>query len=305
MLTAAAARSIVTDYGLDDVFTRGDLYALGCRSGHVAARLAAGRWQRMGTAYVTHNGPLTIEQTRRVALLNCGPRAVYAGFTAVQSHGLTGWERDNEVHILAPSGTRRPSLAGIDLRLHRTAALDDEDVLRIQRRQKMAPAAVLAASSFGQARPAVGLLAAAVQQRLSNVDDLRAVVLASPRVRHRAAMLAAIGDIEMGAHAHSEIDFARLCRHANFPEPTRQAVRVDSDGRRRYLDVEWKLPDGRILVVEVDGALHLAAKRWFDDQLRQNELTLSGSLVLRYPSVIVRTEEPLVVAQLARILPRF
>ena len=56
------------------------------------------------------------------------------------------------------------------------------------------------------------------------------------------------------------------------------------------------------MIVEVDGALHLAPKRWWSDQLRQNELTLSDAIVLRYPSVVVRTEQDLVAAQLRRAL---
>lgn len=56
--------------------------------------------------------------------------------------------------------------------------------------------------------------------------------------------------------------------------------------------------------MEVDGALHLAASRWWSDQLRQNELTLSDAIVLRFPSVVVRTEPALVAAQLARALGR-
>jgi len=55
-------------------------------------------------------------------------------------------------------------------------------------------------------------------------------------------------------------------------------------------------------VVEVDGALHLAVGRWWDDQLRQNERTIAGDTVLRFPSVVVRCEQELVVSQLGRVL---
>jgi len=106
----------------------------------------------------------------------------------------------------------------------------------------------------------------------------------------------------MGARALSEIDFARLCRRSGPPRPTRQAVRVEPGGRRRYLDAEWELADGRCVVVEVDGAIHLNPRTWFDDQLRQNEITLARTIVLRYPSVLVREEWPIVVGQLRRAL---
>ncbi len=148
----------------------------------------------------------------------------------------------------------------------------------------------MAASSFGSARPACGLFAATVQQRLARPAELRAAVVAASRTRHRHALLAAVDDIAMGAQALSEIDFARLCRRHRLPQPVLQQVRVEPSGRRRYLDAEWQLSGGRLIAVEVDGAVHLAPRLWFADQLRQNELAIAGTTVLRYPSVVVREE---------------
>lgn len=141
-----------------------------------------------------------------------------------------------------------------------------------------------------------------MQQQLTSAQQLRSAVLATPTIRHHRALLHAVNDIEMGAEALSEIDFVRLCRRNGLPAPMQQQVRVEPSGRRRYLDAEWLRSDGRRVVVEVDGAVHLVARRWFADQLRQNELVLSGSLVLRYPSVVVRTEPELVISQLRRAL---
>ena len=131
---------------------------------------------------------------------------------------------------------------------------------------------------------------------------LRDALEFAPRVRHRHLLLAAVDDIEQGAHALSEIDMARLCRRHGLPEPVRQAVRVEPSGRRRYLDVEWTTQNGRSVVAEIDGALHLAPARWWDDSLRQNELVIAGSVVLRFPTVVLRTDEGLVVDQLRRAL---
>lgn len=151
-------------------------------------------------------------------------------------------------------------------------------------------------------RPACGLFAAAVQQRLTTPEALTAALTAAPRTRHRAPLLLAVADIAQGADALSEIDFFRLCRRHDLPLPTRQAVRVEPSGRRRYLDAEWRLPNGRIVAVEVDGAVHLAPERWFADQLRQNEVVLGGTSLLRFPSIVLRTEERLVADQLRRLL---
>lgn len=100
----------------------------------------------------------------------------------------------------------------------------------------------------------------------------------------------------------SEIDFTLLCRRFGLPEPERQAVRIDGSGRRRYLDAQWRRADGRLVVVEVDGAVHLAVSRWWADQLRQNELSLAEAIVLRFPSVVVREEPAIVAAQIRRAL---
>ena len=126
----------------------------------------------------------------------------------------------------------------------------------------------------------------------------------APRLRHRHALLVALDDIDQGAHALSEIDFARLCRRNGLPEPRRQAIRKDRFGRRRYLDAEWTTRSGELLVVEVDGALHLIVQNWWDDLIRQNEIVLGDRRVLRFASVLVRHEQPIVVDQLRRGLAR-
>jgi hypothetical protein len=161
---------------------------------------------------------------------------------------------------------------------------------------------VVAAASFSNERPAIGLLAAAVQQRIVAAAELITAVTTATRTRHRAALLRALADIGGGADALSEIDFGRLCHRFQLPQPTRQAVRVDEAGRRRYLDAEWRLPDGRVVAAEVDGAVHLSPQRWYADQLRQNEVVLDGTVVLRFPSWLIRTEPALVARQLRRAL---
>jgi hypothetical protein len=164
-------------------------------------------------------------------------------------------------------------------------------------------ALVRAAATFNSARPGAGLLAASVQQGRASATQLRAALDAATRVRHRAALLAAVVDIEGGSQALSEIDFVRLCRRYRLPPPAQQVVRRDTTGRRRYLDVTWRRADGRLVVVEVDGALHLIVRRWWDDQLRQNEIVLGAdAILLRFPSIAVRTDERVVVDQLRRAL---
>ena len=281
------------------VASRRELKALGCTSHQIDAQLSAGRWRAVGNAVVLHNAAATADDRRGIALINCGPRSVLTSFTAAECWGLRGWERD-DVFVLAPAGTTRPPLAG--LKLHRVGDWDRVSAVPHRRLHRLAPALVIASSSYVKPRPACGLLAAAVQQRLIRPDALRTALIGAPKTRHRRALLLAVADIAQGADALSEIDFSRLCRRNGLPEPRRQAIRVEPSGRRRYLDAEWVRRDGRVVGAEVDGAIHLAPQRWFDDQLRQNEVVIGGTLLLRFPSVVVRNEEPLVVDQLRRML---
>lgn len=249
---------------------------------------------------VLHNGRLNRPELCRAILINCGPRALLTSFTVAEERGLRGWQR-REVHVLAPSGTHRPPIR--DLILHRTGDWSAVSLDPDRRCHAIAPALVIAAGSFSNPKPGCGLFAAAVQQRICTPGDLRAALERAPRARHRRHLLIALGDIEQGAHSLAEIDFGRLCRRYGLPKPSRQRIRVDPRGRRRYLDAEWRLPDGRIVIVEVDGAAHTEVMQWEADQLRQNDMALSGpSVILRYPASTVRHEPARVAGQLSRAL---
>ena len=305
VLTSAARRSLpdIHQFGADVVSSVSALTAEGWSPAAIRAQLEARRWQRIGRAVIRHNAAPTAAERRRAALIVLGPRAVLTSFTAAEEWGLSGWERE-PIHVLVPRGARVRRPAELPIRVHYTDLWSPASIVRGRGLHRLGPAAIIAASSFAGARPACGILAATVQQRLITPGELVGAVEATPRTRHRAALLAAAHDIGQGAQALSEIDFARLCRRHGLPTPTRQAVRRDPLGRRRYVDAEWRRGDGRRVVVEVDGALHLIARHWWDDQLRQNELAIVGDVVLRFPSVVVRCEQMLVVDQLRRALLR-
>jgi hypothetical protein len=190
----------------------------------------------------------------------------------------------------------------LPIRVHYTGSWDTSDYIVQRDLHRAAPALVRAASTLSEIRPACGILAAGVQQRLVTAQHLEAAIGPAGRILHRSHLLAATHDIAQGAHALSEIDFARMCRRHGLPEPVRQAVRRDPSGLRRYLDAEWRRRDGRRVIAEVDGALHLIPRRWWDDQLWQNELVIAGGLVLRFPTVIVRCDERKVADQLRRAI---
>jgi hypothetical protein len=284
----------------DRVLTTLELSNRGWTRGQIRAQLDARRWQRHGRAIVAHNGPLSRGEQMRVALINCGPRSILTSLTAAELLGLKGWLRP-EIHVLVPAGARVSPALSPAVRVHYVARWDEVRALGRRRIQELPQALMVAVADLVNPRSAVGLLAAAVQQGMLRAVHLRRVLDEQSNLRNQRLLKTCVDDIAQGSQALSEIDFVALCRRARLPPPRRQAVRTFR-GRRRYLDAEWDLPDGRTLVAEVDGALHLVAQRWWDDQLRQNDLTLSGSLVLRFPSIVLRTEPELVVRQLRRAL---
>lgn len=283
------------------VTTNSGLRSHGLTQARIDAQLAADRWRRHGFAIVLHNGPLSREQRWHVARLHAGPRALLTGFAALESAGLKGWQRD-VIDVLAPLGTRLRRGCPAPIRLHCRRAWADVRQSQHAPVQIAAQAVFVATSALEAPRPACGLLAATVQQRLLSPRRLITELEKQTRLHHRALLMSAAHDIAQGAQALSEIDFVRLCRRYHLPLPLQQLVRPEPSGRRRYLDATWRRRDGRLVAVEVDGALHLSQQRWWADQSRQNELALDDVLLLRYPSVVVRTEPATVAAQLRRAL---
>jgi hypothetical protein len=285
------------------VCTRDQLRALGISTDRIRNALRSGRWQACGPRVVVlHSGPLSETQLWWAAVLGTGdPQCALAGLTAARVHGLRGFETD-VVHVVVRRDTRVCPVPGVRVHVSRrfSAAADVHPTHRppMVRRER----AVLDAAVWSpRPRLACALVAAAVQQRLTTATRLRAELLAAGSVRHRRILLAVLGDIEGGAHSLSEIDFGPLCRGAGLPPPVRQAVRTDRFGRRRYLDAVLRRRDGTTFAVEVDGAVHLLARSYWEDMDRGNELVIAGERLLRFPSVAIRLDPDRVVDQLRRM----
>jgi very-short-patch-repair endonuclease len=160
-------------------------------------------------------------------------------------------------------------------------------------RTTVARATVDAAAWERWPRAAAGLAMAVVQQRRASPEDIARELAVAGRVRHRAVLREALGLAESGADSVAEVDILRLIRRAGLPEPARQ-VRIL--GRRHDLAV--LLPDGRTLVIEVDGPQHdRPAARWADAE-HDADLAAAGVVVLRIPPYAIRHHPDDVVARL-------
>lgn len=284
------------------VLSAAALAGRGVTRDQLRAELAERRWQRFGAAIVLQDGPLTRAQRWRVGLVNTGPQAMLAAFSAVELAGLRGWERD-EVHVLAPPGSSSRVVPGLAVRLHRSRrgwppAIGPPALPR----QPVADAVLLAAASFSSAGPGCGLLAAAIGQRLVAPVALERSLLNSTRLRHRATLLATMRDMTGGPQALHLLNLAGLCRRFGLPAPFDQRVRVDPAGRRRYLLAGWRRPDGLLVVLELDGAVQLDRRRWWAEPPVPARRKPGDVLLLRLPSAAVRAEPRSVADQLRQLL---
>jgi hypothetical protein len=262
-------------------------------------RLASGRWQRAGEGVlVTQSGPLTEEQRLWVPVLAAGDGAVLGGLSAATLDGLAGFD-DRRTYLLVPASRRvRKALSGVVI--HRSRLLEPGDVhpSRLPPRTRLGRSLVDAAAWAATDRRARAILAAGVQQRLIRIADLSTVVERCSRVPRRALMRATLADVAGGAEALSELDFCDLVRRYGLPEPDRQVSRVDGQGRR-WLDAVWEWAR---LVVEIDGGWHMDVRTWWADMQRDNELTVDGYRVLRFPAFAVRDSPEAVAILIAKAL---
>lgn len=65
-------------------------------------------------------------------------------------------------------------------------------------------------------------------------------------------------------------------RRFGLQPPERQSIRRDRSGGKRYLDCEWRLEAGRVVVLEVDGSHHFLVEHWEADMRRERTVVISG-----------------------------
>jgi hypothetical protein len=285
-----------------EVFTVETAARLVGRAG-VRWRLESGRWQRpCRGVVVTHSGPLSSDELVWVAVAGCGTDAAAAGLTAARLDGLRGFD-DGKLHIIVPASrvvrTRLPD--GIVVHRSRSFRPTEVHPARQPPRTRIARSLLDAASWMRTANGARAVLAAGVQQRLVRAEDLAAELARRQGGPRQALIRVTIADITDGAHALSELDFCRLTRRRGLPEPSRQVLRRDSSGRVRWLDAYWE--QARV-IAEIDGLWHMDAAAWWADMRRDNDLAISGCLVLRFPAFALREDADVVMAQIADALRR-
>jgi very-short-patch-repair endonuclease len=255
---------------------------------------------------VAHRGTATPLELAWAAVLLGPDGAALTGTWALRLHGMR--LEPGAASLLVPSGSAcRPRVLQPSMLAVRPARCARLDVLRHPTRRppvvRVAPAVLHAASGGSRGRATEWVLAAAVQQRLVTPAALRAELDDAPVLPHRRLLLATLDDVELGAHAQTELDLLAVLRGNRLPVPDRLQLRVRDGRGTRYLDAWW---ERQRVVVEVDGAHHRDAGEWEADLLRANALQVQTRgdrvLLLRLTGAQLRNASPDVVRQLQAAL---
>jgi len=131
------------------------------------------------------------------------------------------------------------------------------------------------------------ILTSAVQQRLTSGMAVSRELSRRPSTKRARLVREILVDIGGGATSSNEVAFRRECRRRGLPAPRMQTRRRGTRGT--CTDAEFRLADGRLLIVEIDGIGHLDVSTWNDDITRHNQLARStGAMILRVTGFSVR-----------------
>ncbi len=237
---------------------------------------------------------------RMAAVLELGPWAVLAGASSLVEWKWSG-DDPGFTDVLIPHNSNlrkrrlppwiRPRYA----RTERTCVVRDGLALT-----NAADAAVDAASWARSAREASFILVSVVQQRLATPQELLETLQQRPRLRRSRLIAEVVAETAGGATSIPELDFVRECRRRGLPQPRMQVRRRDATGEARCTDAEFALPDGGLLIVEINGRGHEAPSRSADDTVRNSALArATGAHFLPVPSWQLRADPDPVFAEIA------
>jgi very-short-patch-repair endonuclease len=271
-----------------------------------ASLLRADRWQTMYRGvYAAQTGAPSRESTLWAAVLRCGPTAALSHFTAAELDGLT--DRPSEaIHVAIPGQVRVWFSADEFSRglprivLHRSARLSSaKHPARTPPRTRTEETVldlVELAPTFGAA---FGWLSAGCGRRLVTPAHLRAAAERRTKMRWRADVMTALGELVDGVLSNLERGYVRRVESPHRLPRAKRQVRLRQGLRSAYLDI---LYDDFGLALELDGlAAHPAESRWLDMR-RDNYFAGTGIITMRYCWADI-TDRPCEVAgEVARVL---
>ncbi|MFD6449104.1 hypothetical protein ACFWEJ_28660 [Promicromonospora sp. NPDC060204] len=235
------------------------------------------------------------------ALLVHGPDAVATGCCALVLHGVSGLPREFPLEVAREDrSSRRPrhDVAVVDYAPFPTVQVGDRAVARIDH----AAAQALRRLPRQNALAVLDDLARRhgfTPTRLAELHDL-------VRRRHGSGRLHELfGLVDARSESFAE-SAARLSFHDNEVLPDDLQVRFVADGKVvARVDFVWRLPDGRWLVVEIDGVgPHSTEQALVRDAPRQNQLLAAGRIIMLRFRPAENDRPGGIGAQVARVLAR-
>jgi hypothetical protein len=302
------------------VISRGQALERGISADAIRVRLRNGRWQRLAAGvYATFSGEPPRLAFMWAALLAAGPGAAISHQTAAELYQL-GRRPVRAIHVTIPSERQVRRGAGVAPLARTTArtrrSFTDQDVppLIVHRSAWIARARhpvllpprtrieetvadlTQCAATFDEA---FGWISQACGSRLCTAGQIREALERRKKLRHRAELLWALGDVREGVLSPLEYRYVHGVERSHGLPAAKRQVMVTLAGRRRYLD---NLYEDYLLVVELDGvAAHPVAERWRDIR-RDNSLEVLGLRVLRFGWSDVTGRRCGVAAEVADIL---
>lgn len=260
------------------VITRQQAIDCGMHPAAVDRIARTGRWLTLRRGvYCTNPGEPSRQALLWAATLRAGPGAALSYQTAAELHAL--YDRASVlIHVSVPDARHITPMAGVVI--HRSVRLADATQANLLPPRTRVEETVLdlaqQAATFGAA---FAVAAAACQRRLTTPDRLRTTMAKRGKLRWRADLSRALGDIDSGIHSLLEYRYVhRVERPHGLPRATRQAKLV-INGRTFYLD---NLYGDYCLCVELDGRqAHPDDRRWLDVR-RDNAVAADGLMTLRY-----------------------
>lgn len=233
------------------------------------------------------------------ALLVHGPDTIATGACALVLHGVSGLPRGFPLEVARADRSprlRRHGVAVVDYLPFPTVSIDDRQVARIDH----------AAAQAIVKLPRQNVLA--VLDDLSRRHRFGPVELAAlhdlVRRRHGAARLHELFGLVVTRSESPAESSARLSCHDNGVPPDDIQALIVIDGKAvARVDFIWRLPDGRWLVVEIDGVgPHSTPQALVRDAPRQNQLLASGQVIMLRFKPADNDRPGGVGAQIARVL---
>jgi hypothetical protein len=281
------------------VVHREQLASVGLGRHRIEANVRAERWLAIGQKVVLlQNAAPNRRQLMWVAVLDAGECAL-GSHTSLELGGFRGFASEAWlIHLVVPRGSKVTPLDGVQV--HESRRLHPEQTVFTDGLPRTPTARSVLDAAAWQPHPrfAVAMVGAAVQQRLVTSDELDEALRTVGRIRHKQYLREAVRDAASGAHALGELELARMCRRFALAPPDRQVPRRDSSGVWRFLDAEWDLADGEVVVLEVDGTHHMDAFYWQADMRRERSIVVGRKRVLRATNHEVRHEPAYLVRDL-------